>query len=313
MNRRFTFISYAAFAASVLIGIQILLILFRGEAACLNQGCQVVEKLTTVSPLYFNILGFVYFQTVGWLFRMARVKGCSVTDIAGFVLLAGIAVEGLLVSYQLFVVRTFCSYCLFLFCVVVLLNALAGWKQFIAGSTVLGGIIAASSLLSYGPSVLLSRQQTINNGTFGTQTCAMPKKELYLFFSADCPHCKNVLQALEGCNSCNFHFNPVERLDNFNFTGVNRAESYDPELNKLLLKVLGIDSIPVLLEKNQSGFALIKGEKQIIHYVRQACYQAAPVLYLDRAGQSSQDGLSVFSESEECSLNIECDKEESQK
>jgi hypothetical protein len=76
-----------------------------------------------------------------------------------------------------------------------------------------------------------------------------------------------------------------------------------------LLKLLGIDTIPVLLEKNQSGFSIIKGEKQIIHYIQQACYQADPLLYLDRTGQSSQDGIPVFSEAGECSVNIDCEKD----
>jgi len=79
---------------------------------------------------------------------------------------------------------------------------------------------------------------------------------LYLFFSANCPHCKNVIQALEGCSNCNFHFNPIEKLDNFELKGMKRAASNDPIPNKLLLKVLGIDTIPVLLEKNQLGFSI---------------------------------------------------------
>jgi len=65
-----------------------------------------------------------------------------------------------------------------------------------------------------------------------------------------------VIQALEGCSSCNFHFNPIEKLDNFELKGMKRAASNDPIPNKLLLKVLGIDTIPVLLEKNQLGFSI---------------------------------------------------------
>jgi len=306
-------ISAISFAASILIGIQILIIIFRGEAACLNQGCKIVENLITIPPLYFNLVGFFYFQTVCWLFFLARQKGNLLIDLSRLFLLTGVAAEGLLITYQVYVAEAFCTYCLILFAIVLLLNALAGWKQFIAGISILSGIIIVSSMLSYGPTALLSKQQTINSGTYGTRTCVNPKKELYLFFSADCPHCKNVIQALEGCSSCNFHFNPIEKLNNFDLKGTKRTASYDPELNKLLLKLLGIDSIPVLLEKNQSGFSIIKGEKQIIHYIEQACYLADPLLYLDNKGQSSQDPISVFSETGECSLNIECEKEGQQK
>lgn len=306
-------ISAISFAASIMIGIQILIIIFRGEAACLNQGCKVVENLITIPPLYFNLVGFFYFQTVCWLFFLARRKDNLLIDLSRLFLLTGAAAEGLLIAYQIYVAEALCTYCLILFVIVLLLNALAGWKQFVAGISILSGIIIISSMLSYGPTALLSKQQTINSGTYGTRTCVNPKKELYLFFSADCPHCKNVIQALEGCSSCNFHFNPIEKLDNFDLKGTKRAASYDPELNKLLLKLLGIDSIPVLLEKNQSGFSIIKGEKQIIHYIEQACYLADPLLYLDNKGQSSHDPISVFSEAGECSLNIECEEEGQQK
>ena len=302
-------ISFISFAASILIAIQILVIIFRGEAACLNQGCKIVENLIKIPPLYFNLVGLFYFLMVGWFFFPARQKDNLLLDLSRLFLLTGVAVEGVLIAYQIYVAEAFCAYCLILFSIVLLLNALAGWKQSLAAISILSGVILISSLLSYGPTALLSRQQTINSGTYGTRTCENPRKELYLFFSADCPHCKNVIQALEGCSSCNFHFNPIEKLDDFVLKGTKRAASYDPELNKLLLKLLGIDSIPVLLEKNQSGFSIIKGEKQIIHYIQQACYLADPLLYLDRQGQSSQNEIPVFSDSGECSLNIECEKE----
>jgi uncharacterized membrane protein len=308
-DRKSKLISSISFAASILIGIQILIILFRGEAACLNQGCKIVENLINIPPLYFNLVGLFYFQAVCWLFFLARQKGNLLMDLSRLLLLTGVAVEGVLIAYQIYVAETLCAYCLILFAIVLLLNVLAGWKQSLAGISILSGIILISSLLSYGPTALLSKQQTINSGTYGTRTCLSPKKELYLFFSADCPHCKNVLQALEGCSSCNFHFNPIEKLADFDLKGTERSASYDPELNKLLLKLLGIDSIPVLLEKNQSGFSIIKGEKQIIHYIQQACYLADPLLYLDNKGQSSQDPISVFSEAEDCSLTIECEDE----
>jgi uncharacterized membrane protein len=308
-TRNSKLISSISFAASILICIQMLVILIRGEAACLNHGCKIVENLITIPPLYFNLVGFFYFQTICWLFVLARRKGNLLIDLSRLFLLTGVAVESVLIAYQIYVAEALCAYCLILFSIVFLLNALAGWKQLIAGISMLSGVIIISSLLSYGPTALLSKQQTINSGTYGTRTCVNPRKELYLFFSADCPHCKNVIQALDGCSSCDFHFNPIEKLDNFELKGTKRTASYDPELNKLLLKLLGIDSIPVLLEKNQSGFSIIKGEKQIVHYIQQACYQADPLLYLDRHGQSSQGGIPVFSESGECSLNIECDKE----
>ena len=301
-------ISFISFGASILIAFQILIIKFQGEAACLNEGCKVVESLTTISPFYFNLIGFLYFQTVFWIFYLARKKPPWQIDLPGLILLAGIVVEGVLLAYQIYIAKALCSYCIFIFAIVLVLNFLAGRPQIITGVACLAGIIFISSLLSYGPTALLSKQQTINTGTYGIRTCLDPAKELYLFFSAKCPHCKNVIKALEGCNSCNFHFNPIEKLRDFKLNGIERTASYDPELNKLLLKLLGIKSIPVLLEKNASGFTIIKGEKQIVRYIEQACYRAEPLLYFESTEQSKPDHMSVYGEEGECSMTIECDE-----
>jgi hypothetical protein len=59
-----------------------------------------------------------------------------------------------------------------------------GWKQFVAGFSVLSGILLISSLLSYGSTALLSQRQTINSGTYGTRSCLNPQERVVpLFFS----------------------------------------------------------------------------------------------------------------------------------
>jgi uncharacterized membrane protein len=303
-------IAFVAFAASTLIAVQLLIITLQGEAACLNEGCHVVESLTRISPFLFNLIGFLFFQAVGWCFLLAGTRRENLLALARLLLLVGLAVEGVLLSYQIFVVKVFCSYCLFILALVLLLNALAGGRQLLSGVMLLTGGVFMSALLNYGPAALLSRQQTIANGTYAIRTCSAPKKELYLFFSENCPHCQNVLQALEGCTSCNFHFNPVARLDGDMLKGeINKNEEYDPELNKLLLKLLGIDAIPVLLEKTGAGFSLIRGEKEIIAYVRQSCAVDAPLLYFKQSGAEGPASLPIFQQEGECSMAIECDEE----
>ena len=51
---------------SVLIGIlltgtQSVLIYLQGEGVCFNEGCRIVDSLTLVDPLYFNVAGFFFF------------------------------------------------------------------------------------------------------------------------------------------------------------------------------------------------------------------------------------------------------------
>lgn len=298
-------------AASLIIAIQVIIIAFTGDAACLNKGCEVLESLTTIPPLYYNLLGLSYFQTVFWLFFLLRKQPALSIDWPRILLLAGLAVEGVLLGYQIFVAQTFCSYCLIIFTFVVLLNFLYGRQQIITGTAVVIAINLFFSLLSFDPSLLLtSRKMDLNTGTYGTRTCSNPAKELYLFFSANCPHCKTVIKALEGCNSCKFHFNPIEKLKSLELDGIEANDSYSPEVNRLLLALLEINTIPVLIEKKPSGFSVIKGEKKIISHIEQFCYQTEHLLYFESSEIPEDEDVSVYGEEGECSMTIECDDDE---
>lgn len=305
---RNTRISYAALAGGLVVASQMGFIVLRGEALCLNEGCKVVEQLTTISPLAFNLLGLAYFLTVAMLFRLEGfIIFVGRLELGRVALLAGLAVEGVLLAYQIFAVRTFCSYCLVIFAIVFFLNILAGLKQMVAGVVVLAAINCIFPLLSFGTPLLLARNQTLDAGTYGKKNCSAPAKELYLIFSANCPHCRDVLDALASCNSCDFHFNPIEPIESLDLPGLERTASYYPDINRVLLALLGIDAVPVLLVKNADGFSFIKGEKSILAYIKQACFLPPPILYQDSSAYSKPKESTVQGEEEgECSVQVDC-------
>ena len=61
-----------AFLASVLTGVQTYLIYTQGKAFCFNSGCEIVESLTVVPSLYFNVAGFLFFQLIFWCLLWGR-------------------------------------------------------------------------------------------------------------------------------------------------------------------------------------------------------------------------------------------------
>jgi len=63
---------FIALSASLVIAVQIIYSLVNGSTLCPNEGCELVERLTAISPLYFNILGLLYFQFVYWSFRFFK-------------------------------------------------------------------------------------------------------------------------------------------------------------------------------------------------------------------------------------------------
>lgn len=247
---------------------QLASIAIRGKTVCLNQGCRVIERLTTVSPLYFNLVGLAYFLFVFWLFRKWDSKSPLTVDLPRIVLLAGISVEGVLLAYQVFVARTFCSYCLLILAVVVLLNAFAGRQQLVTGAAIVFGILMMFSLLRFGSSITLSRIQGLDAGTYAVKTGLNSSTKIYILFSSDCPHCQNVIRAIDNCSMYSFHLNPIERIESINVADIKRAPSYSPEINAMLLPLLGIKQVPLMIVRDENGLTIIEGENKIIQYIQ---------------------------------------------
>lgn len=298
-----------ALIASLIIAVQIIAGLAIGSIICPNDGCKVLESLTGISSLYLNVLGLIFFQIIFWLSDYLKKKSLNKIDLLGLLLNSGLAFGAVLLAYQIFFARAFCSYCILVFLFVLMLNLIYGRKQMVTGTTILAVIVFSFSILNFFPTEVLSRLYSLKNAAYGIKSCASPTKEIYLIFSSDCPHCKNVIQALENCNSCDLYLNPIEKIDSLNFEDLKLNPDFSPDINRLILKVLGIDSVPVLVSKNESGYQFIKGENRILEYVSHACFTQDDVLYFDDSVYSGQEGITAITEQEgECSVEIDCNK-----
>ena len=286
------------------------LLLVRGEALCLNDGCRVVEGLTRVPPLYINLAGLGFFLAVAALaWRAPADKAARL--LLRTALLAGVAAEGVLFSYQLFVAKTFCSWCLIVFALVVLLNLLAGARQALGAAAVFAASLAAFAALRFGVVQPPAGGRALDRGTFGVRRCENPAKQLYLVFSSTCPHCAEVLRTLESCNSCNFHFNPIDPLAGLDLPGVERSASWDPAVNRELLALLGIEEVPVLLVPGPEGMSIIRGEKRILAFIRAECFRAEPVLNIDPSRVLGDGALELFRDEKDdgCNVKVDCPEE----
>jgi uncharacterized membrane protein len=310
-SKRNSIIQWVSLLAGVFIALQIISILFEGEVFCLNEGCRVVEKLTVIPPLYINLAGFFYFIVLFAVSRRSTTRLSTSFDQPRLLLLLGLAVEGILISYQLFVIQTFCIYCLVVFSIIVILNILCGWQQIRFAAPLFAAMLATFAVLSFSPATLLAlRNETLASGTYGVRKCEVPAKKLFFFFSADCPHCKNVLSVLENCNSCEFHFNPIDKNQTLAVSGLELTPSYSPALNRVVLSMLNITTIPVLLVQNQDGLTFIKGEESIIRFVSQACFHQEQDVSTDAPLYDEPEGMNFFDEQEgECAIEVDCTDE----
>ncbi len=267
----FIFALFGAFVA----GLQIGLFLIRGEPYCPNEGCRTVDDLTAISQNTFNFIGVLYFLFIALLsFRWA--KNPLPNALLRLFLLSGLAAEGVLLGYQAFYAGEYCAYCLLILFLIVCMNIFAGLQQTLAGVVILGTILTLFSLLTWTPHPSGQMPLTLENGTFAVRTCNAPNRRAYLVFSKDCPHCHTVLDALEQCTSCEIHFNPIERIPPDFLPGLTPTLAYHPEINVSALRILGIDTVPVLVVENPDGFSFIMGDREILSFITTVCSSEAP-------------------------------------
>lgn len=259
---------FIALLASLLIAAQIGFTLYQGDSFCLNQGCKVVEQLTKVSPLVFNLAGLAFFQAIFWGLCASRAEIRRLSPLVRTLLLAGLAVEAVLISFQYLVAQAFCAYCVGILAIIVLLNLLIGAKQALSGLVIFVAVALgfASLELNQGKPGELA----FKAGVFASRPGSARMAEHFLFYSSTCAHCERVIAALQTNDRPTVHFNPIDRVKELNLAKSTRNPSYLPASNKALLAALGIDQIPVLISRSPEGLTIRQGEAAILAFLAQS-------------------------------------------
>lgn len=301
-----------AWLSSSIVAVQIVLLVLGRDGICLSQGCQVVDELTRVPPLVFNLAGLFFFQAVAWgVFRTDTEKAIR-WRIVQWLLLAGLAAEGVLVGFQLFVVGVFCTYCLIILGCIVLLNLLAGKKQLLAGTFVFASVFLAFSSLQFKQDSGL--HNATRDGVFASRIHPSSPVTVHLFFSSTCTHCHSVLEAMARTPALSMLLNPIDRISSLDIPGLTLNGQYSPEANRALLNALDIQEIPVLLEHKNTGLVIIKGENAILRYLDTFASSgpeatATPVTPINSAWQI--DSFSGAGETTDgCSVQTDCESTE---
>jgi hypothetical protein len=236
-------------------------------------------------------------------------------DRVRLLLLAGMAAEGVLVSFQHYISEVYCSYCLIVFSLILLLTFLAGVRQTVKGCAVFVVVVLAFSSLQF-RSVNEQPAVSLDQGAFARIRNQAATEQLYLFFSSACVHCEEVIATIDDDFSCDLRFNPIDRLDTFAVPRAERTTGYKPEVNLGFLRSLGINEIPVMMVKGADEINVLRGKQRIQEYVDRNCRQVEIIAEDDvLEGSSSQDvspyGLDFMlpqgqDEEDGCSVTEEC-------
>ncbi len=301
---------FIAFIGSIVTLIQIVLISSNYEGICFNEGCKLVDSLTTVSPILINFAGLIFFQLIMWGAWFARKGGSGWVTLLKTLLLAGMAVEGVLIAFQYSVAKSYCSYCLIIFGIVVLLNLFAGFRQSLFAATVFTAVLLAFTGLKISSSSK-SQSLSLEKGAFAYIENSTFDKQLYLFFSSSCPYCEVVMEGITQQNKCSIRFNPISIVESIPVREAKRTESYLPEVNRGFLQQLGIDEIPVLAIEEPGQLVVIKGEKRIQEYFNSGCLEieqvAQPQIEQSLSGNQTLDFLQPSQGDDACSISVDCE------
>lgn len=301
-----------ALTGSLLTLAQIILLESGLDGICFSGGCEVVDSQTTISPVFFNFFGLVFFQAVFWCVWAGR-KSKELQFYVGMLLLAGLAAEGVLVSFQYVVVETFCTYCLIVFSLVLLLNLLQGLHHAVTGVALFLSVVVAFSTLQFKTKTSESIVTGINDlekGAYATLPGEEKKPKLVLFFSSTCPHCEKVIKSMQQGTACTVSFNPVSKVTKFPLTTALPNEQYDIGVNRAFMTSLGQTGIPVLLVEQQKQLQLFSGGNAIMNYLDKSCR-------LPSATPQSRQSLNIFEPNNEfilqtqdgsCSEDLDCEE-----
>jgi len=298
-----------AFLATILTGLQAVLLIIGKDGICLNEGCRIVDSFPKLPPLYFNIAGAIYFCILFWCFLKGRKGSEYWHRFAKLLLLAGLATEAVLLFFQYSIVTAFCSYCLIIFSFIFLLNILCGLRHLFSSLVISVSVFVMLSSLQL--RAVSTSDMSLAGGSFARIGEESENGMLYLFFSETCEHCENVISIINENNRCDLRFNPVEYIDHFSLTKSSRFANYDPKINVAFLKSLNIKEIPVLVATEQERVVVLKGEGRIKKYLEEQCLSGEEV---DYSGTSQTVGsdfgyLPVLNPAEEgCSVEEDCEK-----
>lgn len=295
-----------AFIGIILTATQSLLILSKGNGVCFNSGCEVVESLTTVSPLIFNIAGLLFFFTLFMALFFAR-KGADLwLHISKTLLLAGLCAEAVLVFFQWEIAQTFCSYCLIILSFILLLNLLHGLRQTVVGGVLFGAILVAGYSLQWQGN---DSEQTLEKGSIAFVEGQKGSGGGYLLFSKNCKHCEAVIELLAEGNSCEVRFNPIDENPGFAFPGAEMNREYNSQANRNFLKLLSIKEIPIFVTMGDDNVQIFQGETQIKKYLQESCgatnensYSGFSSMTSDQTFVSKRNSV----DQDGCSVNEDC-------
>lgn len=201
----------------------------QGKSLCPTDGCLIVGSFAKDDKVLY-LLGMIFFGSIIALFLFKKYFSHA-NLLIDMLLILGMAVEGYLVGFQVFVVQNYCLFCLI---VAGIIFSLALMRIVLKKNIVVPVGFAVFVLI-------FASVWFINPGLK-----SIPDSQYVLIYSENCPHCHKVI---DFCKEKNI---PVELVK------VNDMKGF--------CKTVNINTVPVLVCNCPDKKTILKGESNIINY-----------------------------------------------
>ena len=208
---------------------------FKGTSICHTQGCATVHLFDVHNFLnYLGIIIFLFLSFISLLDSFNLITS-QVIILRSLLLSLCLMVEGFFVGFQIWFIKEVCHFCLTIFILVLLCFILDFLSQrhysfFICGILGFLAIFTATYLV---------------NVNLKPLNLSFPA----IVYQKTCPHCEKVIE--------------YAKKHNIKF------KSYEVKRAYPLLRMLGLNSVPNLIYKENSTIIILNGDKNIIKWLEE--------------------------------------------
>ena len=316
-----------ALATGLMIAAQLAWLLTQGAPWCPSEGCRIVDERSPLPQWMMNGGGLAFFALLSLLFAAGGRRDGAARGLAGILLLAATAAEGVLFAFQ-YQTGAFCLYCCAILGALALINLCLGGRQFLRAIGVFAATVFAALVFTVPGNGAAAGAQVaaasgIEAGVMARREGPAGAERRYLFFSKDCAHCKAALAALLEDENAGLRLNPIDHPEGLALPeGMETAAEFSPEANRAFLKDLGVEAVPVLLARQaDGGMRIILGDRKIIAHIEAGkaktetppapAQPTAPATPPTAPAQSSQSSTNnpadeFLNPGDSCNLNVGC-------
>lgn len=216
----------------LLISIEIIFQLI-GKTLCITEGCRVVESFVKGGDILLLILGLILFSILFFLSLNKLLERFRIIKeyMHSLVLIMALSGQGYLLSFQSFVVKEFCVFCITVFTVLFISCILRLLQKRLELAFAFTSFLSVF-LITYFVNLEIGR---------------IPSSQYVLVYSKDCPHCEEVIQF------CKSHSISVQTVEAKNLRST--------------LQSLKIEAVPVLFCDEGGTKKFIIGQDNIKQYL----------------------------------------------